>query len=56
MRGGIPISWSSKRQASVSQSSYESEYYVLSEAKKERIWLHLLLQELCHIVAALTVI
>lgn len=56
MMGGAPISWSSKRQASVSQSSCESEYYALSEAGKEGVWLHLLLQELGHISAAPTVI
>ena len=56
MLGGAPISWSSKRQASVSQSSCESEYYALSEAGKEGVWLRLLLQELGHISAAPTVI
>ena len=56
MLRGAPISWSSKRQASVNQSSCESEYYVLSEAGKEGVWLRLLLQELGHISAASTVI
>ena len=56
MMGGAPISWSSKRQASVSQSSCESEYYALSEAGKEGVWLRLLLQELGHISAAPTII
>ena len=32
MLGGAPIFWSRKRQASVSQSSCEFEYYALSEA------------------------
>ena len=50
------ISWSSKRQASVSQSSCEFEYYALSEAGKEGVWLRLLFQELGHISAAPTVI
>ncbi len=56
MMGGAPISWSSKRQASVSQSSCESEYYALSEAGKEGVLLCLLLQELGYISAAPTVI
>ena len=56
MMRGAPISWSSKRQASVSQSSCESEYYALSGAGKEGVWLRLLLQELGHISAAPTVI
>ena len=56
MTGGAPIFWSSKRQVSVSQSSYESEYYVLSEAGKEWVWLRLLLQELGYISAAPIVI
>ena len=56
MMGGAPISWSSKRQASVSQSSCESEYYALSEAGKEGVWLRLLLQELGHISAAPAII
>ena len=56
MIGGAPISWSSKHQVSVSQSSCESEYYALSEAGKEEVWLRLLLQELGHISAAPTVI
>lgn len=34
MMGGALISWSSKRQASVSQSSCESEYYAFREAGK----------------------
>ena len=44
MLGWASISWNSKRQALVSQSSYESEYYALSEAVKKRVWLYLLLQ------------
>ena len=56
MLGRAPISWSSKHQALVSQSSYKFEYYVLSEAEKEKVWLRLLLQDLGHISAAPTVI
>ncbi len=56
MMGGTPISWSSKRQVSVGQSSCESEYYTLGEAGEEMVWLRLLLQELGYISAASTVI
>ncbi len=56
MMGGTPISWSSKPQASVSQSGCESEYYLLSKAGKKRVWLRLLLQELSYISIAPTVI
>lgn len=56
MLGQVLISWSSKRQASVSQSICESEYYALNEAGKKRVWLHLLFQELGHISATPTVI
>ena len=53
---GALISWSGKRQASVNQSSYQSKYYLWSEAWKKRVWLRLLLQELSYISAAPTVI
>lgn len=43
MIGGAPIFWSSKRQVLVSQSSYESENYILNEAEKKGVWLRLLL-------------
>ena len=43
--GGSPISWSSKRQATVALSSCEAEYMVASEATKEAIWIRNLLQE-----------
>ena len=38
MSWGGPISWSSKKQASVSLSSCEAEYYACAEAAKEAIW------------------
>lgn len=41
-----PITWSSKRQASVATSSTESEYRALMEAAKEADWLKNLLLEL----------
>lgn len=42
---GGPVSWCSKRQDAVALSSCESEYYALSEAGKEAIWLRRLLTE-----------
>ncbi len=57
---GVKLCWeehlfleAAKRQASVSQSSCESEYYALSEVG---VWLRLLLQELENISAVPTVI
>lgn len=46
MSYGGPVSWSSKRQSSVSLSSCESEYYAAAEAAKESVWLIRLLQDL----------
>ncbi len=43
---GGPISWRSKLQSSVSQSSTEAEYVASSEAAKEAVWLHQLLRDL----------
>ena len=40
------ISWSSKRQNLITQSSYESEYVAFSEVDKEAIWLRQLLHQL----------
>lgn len=54
--GSDSISWNSKCQAFISQSSCEFKYYALSETEKDGLWLRLLLQELSHITAALTVI
>ena len=36
--GGSPISWSSRKQKCVAQSSCEAEYIALSEAVKDVIW------------------
>ena len=43
---GGPISWSSKLQASISQSSTEAEYVASTEAAKEAIWLCCLMKDL----------
>ena len=43
--GGSPVSWSSKRQATVALSSCEAEYMAASEATKEAIWIRNLVQE-----------
>ena len=53
---GGPISWSSKRQDLVTQSSCESEYVALSEAGKEAIWLRSLLLQLHAVPKVSTVI
>ena len=43
---GGPISWSSKLQSTISQSSTEAEYVASAEAAKEAIWLHHLMKDL----------
>ena len=43
---GGPISWSSKLQASISQSSTEAEYIASTEAAEEAVWLCQLMKEL----------
>src|SRR5258708_21154438 len=43
---GGPISWRSKLQSSVSQSSTEAEYVASTEAAKEDIWLRRLMNDL----------
>jgi hypothetical protein len=35
---GAPISWSSKRQATVAQSTMEAEYFAASEAARDAVW------------------
>ena len=42
---GSPVSWSSKRQATVALSSYKAEYMAASKATKEAIWMRNLVQE-----------
>jgi hypothetical protein len=43
---GAPIAWHSKRQTSVTKSSAEAEYYALSDAGNQAIWLQRLLHDL----------
>jgi hypothetical protein len=43
---GGPISWKSARQHAITLSTTEAEYYALTEAAKEAIWLQSLLKEL----------
>jgi hypothetical protein len=45
MAGG-PVSWQSKRQSVVAQSSTEAEYIAMSESTKEAIWIRYLLEGL----------
>jgi hypothetical protein len=46
--GGSLVSWSSKRQPTVSRSSAEAEYRVVANGVAEVSWLRQLLQELYH--------
>ena len=46
MLNGGPVSWCSKRQATVALSSTEAEYIAFTLATKEATWLRLLLTEL----------
>lgn len=42
------VSWSSKRQSTVSHSSAEAEYHAVAHAMVECCWLRQILQELYH--------
>jgi hypothetical protein len=48
MAGG-PVSWQSKRQSVVAQSSTEAEYIAMSESAKEATWIRYLLEGLSYI-------
>ena len=50
------VSWSSKRQTTVSRSSAEAEYRVVAHAVAECCWLHQLLQELHVPLASATIV
>ena len=45
--GSGPISWRTRKQATVSLSSTEAEYKAMSDACREGLWLRNLLSELC---------
>jgi hypothetical protein len=51
----VQVSWSSKRQPTVSHSSTEAEYRAVANTATESIWLHQLLGELHYDVAKATV-
>jgi len=46
LAGQLPVSWSSKKQATVALSSTEAVYMALTQATKEAIWLCFLLNEI----------
>ena len=52
---GTPISWSSRRQKSVSISTHQAEVYGLSETIREAIWLRRLLKDFVSQVGSLPV-
>jgi hypothetical protein len=45
MIGGAAVTWFCKKQGPVAISSTEAEYYALSEAVKEALWIRMLLTE-----------
>jgi hypothetical protein len=45
MSGG-PVSWSAKKQATVSLSTVEAEYVALTRGAKQAMWMHSFLEEL----------
>jgi len=46
LAGQSPVSWSSKKQATVALSSTKAEYMALRQATKEAIWIRFLLSEI----------
>jgi hypothetical protein len=47
--GSAMISWSSRRQGSIAQSTVEAEYIVASAASREAVWLKKLLSDLFNV-------
>ena len=52
---GTPISWSSRRQKSVSISTHQAEVYGISETVREAIWLRRLLKDFASKVGSLPI-
>ena len=50
------VSWSSRRQPTVSRSSAEAEYRVVATAVAETCWIRSLLQELRHPITSATIV
>ena len=50
MMCGGPISWASRRQAVVAQSSTEAEYYALNNAVREACWIRSFLEEIDEVI------
>ena len=48
LKSGAPISWKSKKQTVVAQSTAEAEYVALAAAAQEAVWLRRLLEDLKH--------
>lgn len=46
LSGNAPVSWSSKKQPTVAQSSMEAEFIALAHATKEALWLRTLYEQL----------
>ena len=44
--GNSPISWKSKKQSTISKSSYEAEYHAVSSAASEITWIVRLLEDI----------
>ena len=54
--GSAMISWSSRKQGSIAQSTAEEEYIVTSAASKEAVWLRKLLSDLFSVEPEPTII
>jgi hypothetical protein len=54
--GSTMISWSSRKQGSIAQSTAEAEYIVASIASREAVWLRKLLSDLFSVELEPTVI